>query len=145
VYEELSAAYQHAKDKVIIAKVDADEHRSLGNRFGIQGFPTLKWFAKGSDLAHPDDYEGGRSLEDLSEYITKKSGKCLLINHKRNVTHTIYTIGVSSKLKKVPSHVVTLTASNFNEIVMDSQKHVLVEFYAPWCGHCKQLGKYYVH
>eukprot|EP01034_Spumella_vulgaris_P021665 gene21665-27706_t len=39
-----------------------------------------------------------------------------------------------------PSSVVTLTDSNFKEVVTDSAADVLVEFYAPWCGHCKQLA-----
>lgn len=36
------------------------------------------------------------------------------------------------KIAAVPSNVVVLTADNFDAVVLDESKDVLVEFYAPW-------------
>ncbi len=113
VYEELATVFQHASSKVSVAKVDADNHKSLGSRFGVQGFPTLKWFDGKSDT--PTDYSGGRDLESLSKFITEKTS-------------------IKPKVKgKLPSQVVYLDDKSFKEKVGKDQ-HVIVAFTAPWCG-----------
>lgn len=34
-------------------------------------------------------------------------------------------------------------AKNFDEVVTNNGKDTLIEFYAPWCGHCKKLTPIY--
>ncbi|QQP53815.1 putative protein disulfide-isomerase A6, partial [Caligus rogercresseyi] len=41
--------------------------------------------------------------------------------------------------KQKSGSVVELTDSNFKKLVLDSDEMWLVEFFAPWCGHCKNL------
>eukprot|EP00413_Alexandrium_margalefii_P001387 CAMPEP_0204516902 /NCGR_PEP_ID=MMETSP0661-20131031/3384_1 /ASSEMBLY_ACC=CAM_ASM_000606 /TAXON_ID=109239 /ORGANISM="Alexandrium margalefi, Strain AMGDE01CS-322" /LENGTH=526 /DNA_ID=CAMNT_0051522283 /DNA_START=10 /DNA_END=1590 /DNA_ORIENTATION=- len=36
-------------------------------------------------------------------------------------------------------HVLTVTGNTFEKLVLDPNKDVFVEFYAPWCGHCQKL------
>ncbi|KDQ59241.1 hypothetical protein JAAARDRAFT_33964 [Jaapia argillacea MUCL 33604] len=119
VYEELADAFVHAKDKVVIAKVDADgEGKPLGQKYGVKGYPTLKWFDASGE---PHDYEGGRDLDALANYITSNSG-------------------VRSKIKPPPPpSYQTLDSHNFDGVVLDKSKNALVAFTAPWCGHCKRM------
>jgi len=120
-WDILAGSFEGNKD-VVIAKVDADAHKELGSRFDVHGYPTLKWFPKGSTT--PEEYNGGRDVESLSAFVTEKTG-------------------ARSKVKKVTSNVVVLDSANFDKVVLDSSKDVLVEFYAPWCGHCKKLAPDY--
>uniref|UniRef100_A0AAR2J850 Thioredoxin domain-containing protein n=1 Tax=Pygocentrus nattereri TaxID=42514 RepID=A0AAR2J850_PYGNA len=51
------------------------------------------------------------------------------------------------KSEPVPANnngpVKVVVADTFEEIVNDPEKDVLIEFYAPWCGHCKKLEPKY--
>lgn len=112
MYEELALAFESSKD-VQIAKVDADAEKDLGRRFGVQGFPTLKWFDGTSEK--PEDYKSGRDIESLTAFVTEKTG-------------------AKTKKKAVPrSSVVMLSEQSFADKV-GKDKNVLVAFTAPWCG-----------
>jgi protein disulfide-isomerase A1 len=56
-------------------------------------------------------------------------------------------LGASLKSEEIPAKqegpVYVLVGKSFDQIVMDPTKDVLVEFYAPWCGHCKKLAPIY--
>ncbi|CAJ0554155.1 Ff.00g126670.m01.CDS01 [Fusarium sp. VM40] len=119
IWEDLANTYEHAKDKVQIAKVDADAQRDLGKRFGIQGFPTLKYFDGKSNK--PQDYKSGRDLESLTKFLVEKTG----VKPKKKL--------------ELPSEVTYLNDATFPKAI-GGDKHVLVAFTAPWCGHCKTLA-----
>merc|ERR1711915_706596 len=41
------------------------------------------------------------------------------------------------------NNVKVAVAKNFDELVTNNKKDALLEFYAPWCGHCKKLTPVY--
>lgn len=45
--------------------------------------------------------------------------------------------------KRQEGPVTVVVGKTFDDIVFNKQKDVLIEFYAPWCGHCKKLEPEY--
>ncbi|CAE7813466.1 PDIL2-1, partial [Symbiodinium microadriaticum] len=111
-----------ASDGIVIADVDATENQGLAQKYGVQGYPTIKYFPKGS--MEPEEYAGGRTADTIVSWVNEK-------------------IGTSKKVKKAPTAVTVLDDASFDAVALDPNKNVLVEFYAPWCGHCKNLAPIY--
>eukprot|EP01061_Rhynchopus_euleeides_P040973 TRINITY_DN7082_c0_g1_i1.p2 TRINITY_DN7082_c0_g1~~TRINITY_DN7082_c0_g1_i1.p2 ORF type:complete len:189 (+),score=99.61 TRINITY_DN7082_c0_g1_i1:72-638(+) len=59
-------------NKVIIAKVDCTVEETVCSKFGVSGYPTLKYFEKNSDKAI--EYESGRTYDDLKDFVDELLG-----------------------------------------------------------------------
>ncbi|KAF8008173.1 hypothetical protein BT93_K1991 [Corymbia citriodora subsp. variegata] len=118
------------KGVATVAALDADAHQALAQEYGIRGFPTIKVFVPGQS---PIDYQGAREVKPIAEFALKQVKA--LLKDRLNGKST----GGSSE-KSEPSASVELTSSNFDELVLKSKELWVVEFFAPWCGHCKKLA-----
>jgi len=139
---EWKKAANALKGVVKIAAVNADEHRSLGSQYGVQGFPTIKIF--GANKKSPTDYQGERNAKSIIAAAMKEVQK--LVDGRSGGSSSSSSSSSSgsgsggSKSGGGKDAVVTLTDSNFNSLVMGDDDLWLVEFFAPWCGHCKNLA-----
>jgi len=98
-------------------------------------FPTAIAFLSGFDNAEPPiswDEEEEFTAEALTAWIDKV------------VAGTAVTW---KKSEPIPASndgpVKVVVQKSFDSIVLDKSKNVLLEFYAPWCGHCKNLEPTY--
>jgi len=68
---EYAKAAQAVKESgIYLAKVDGTVEKDLSAKYGVKGYPTLKFFKEGK----PIDYSGGRTGDDIIQWVTKKSG-----------------------------------------------------------------------
>eukprot|EP00981_Chlorochromonas_danica_P013510 scaffold6421_cov251-Ochromonas_danica.AAC.4 len=143
---EYEKAAKVLKGVAKVVAVDATVHQGLAQRYQVQGFPTVKVF--GSDKKKPADYNGQRTsdaivseaMRQVNQLVKdRKAGKAKASSEKSEKAS-----GKTEKKEKAKkggkSAVVELTDNNFDKLVLESNDHWLVEFYAPWCGHCKKLA-----
>uniref|UniRef100_A0A673YWF3 Protein disulfide-isomerase A6 n=1 Tax=Salmo trutta TaxID=8032 RepID=A0A673YWF3_SALTR len=122
------------KGIVKVGAVDADQHKSLGGQYGVRGFPSIKIF--GANKSKPDDYQGGRSSQAIVDAALNTLRTLVKDRMSGRSGGSDYSRQSVSGTKK---NVVELTDDNFDRLVLDSGEVWLVEFFAPWCGHCKSL------
>lgn len=69
-YAKAAQTLEKTDLNVKLAKVDATVQKNLGERFGIRGFPTLKFFQE----EKPMEYTGGRTEATIIQWLEKKLG-----------------------------------------------------------------------
>lgn len=114
IWEQVGDAFPTG---VIVGKIDCDDKNNKGvcSHYDIKGFPTLKFFKKGT-FKNKDavNYDQGRDFDSITTFLTTNTG-------------------IQAKKPKVaPTSVLVLDSLSFDPTLSKS-KHVLVEFYAPWC------------
>ena len=112
----------------------------------------------GADKKKPLDYSGPRQSKDLVDAALKESAavvRARLAGKASAPKKASSSSGSKAKASKssssgsgsgsnsgsgLPGKVIDATESSFRSEVLDNDDFVMVEFFAPWCGHCKSLA-----
>ncbi|XP_006624866.1 protein disulfide-isomerase [Apis dorsata] len=125
------------RGEVLFVTINADEsdHERILEYFGMKKseVPAMRIIKFEQIMAKYKPEKPEISSENVLEFVTAFiEGKL-----KRH----FLTQDLPEDWDKNPVKV--LVGTNFHEVAYDKKKNVLVEFYAPWCGHCKQLAPIY--
>ena len=135
---EYKKAATALKGVVKVGAVNCDDHNSICGQFGVRGFPTIKIF--GASKNTPTDFNGQRNAKGIAEAALAEVKKKVKATLEGGSSSSGGSSGSGSGDSK---DVVELTDSNFDKLVLQSDDIWLVEFFAPWCGHCKNLAPHW--
>ena len=128
------------RNKVMFVTVDTeeDDHRRIIEFLGLKGekFPTMRIIQMKDDIDKYKAVEGQHDQHDITNEDNLRKFVQDYLDGK--VPQHYLTEDLPEDWNKHP--VKYLTGKNFDEVVMDKSKNVLVQFHAPWCGHCKKLA-----
>jgi len=71
-WDQLSDEFKSSKT-VVVADVDCTVHKDLCGKYGVRGYPTIKYFTS-STAADGDAYEGGRDFDSLKKFADESLG-----------------------------------------------------------------------
>jgi len=69
--DKINAEFQNMPGKVAVGKVDCDKESSLGSRFHITKYPTLKYVVNGEIAKR--EYRGKRDAEAFLKFVQEQT------------------------------------------------------------------------